>query len=130
MKNKKGPLLTDENVGNRVRLRRLVLGLSQTTLGDKLGVSFQQVQKYERGANRISASRLHDLARALSVQPEFFFEGEMTGQIADSVSPDYVTQLLATEEGLALIRAFQKLLTIKMRRKVVGLVEELADRQP
>ena len=106
----------------------MVLGLSQTNLGEALGVTFQQVQKYERGANRISASRLASIAEFMKVKPEFFFESE-TGQNVDygSSSPDYVTAFLATADGLALISSFQKLQTKQLRRSVVALVEELAD---
>jgi transcriptional regulator with XRE-family HTH domain len=125
--NKKSPNPTDVHVGTRVKLRRVVLGLSQTDVGDALGCTFQQVQKYERGANRISASRLSSIAAFMKVRPEFFFESE-TGQSPDyGSSTDYVTDFLATAEGLALIRSFQKLETNKLRRSVVALVEELAN---
>ena len=120
----------DAHVGTRVRLRRMILGLSQTTLGDAIGVTFQQVQKYERGTNRISASRLQGIATLLKVKPEFFFESEAGPQpITSSAPDDYVTAFLATSEGVALANAFQKLTTGKLRRRVVALVEELANQQ-
>ena len=106
----------------------MVLGLTQTHLGEALGLTFQQVQKYERGTNRISASRLATIANFMQVRPEFFFEDEMV-QNPDygSSSPHYVTDFLSTAEGVALIKSFQKLKTNILRRRVVALVQELAD---
>jgi|SRR6185503_4128928 len=119
---------TDKNVGNRVRSRRMAMGMSQTDLGDAVGVTFQQIQKYEKGTNRIAASRLHRLAELLKVDPAFFFEGEM-GQPAHTLSsPDYVTEFLATSEGTALINAFGRVPTAKLRRSVIALVQAIADR--
>src|SRR5215217_881395 len=107
--NPKGRDPTDLHVGSRVLLRRQVLGLSQSAVAEALGVTFQQVQKYERGANRISASRLAALAEYMKVTPTFFFEGQ-TGEHPTFGTPsDYVTEMLATADGLALIGAFQKL---------------------
>ena len=119
----------DKHVGSRVRLRCMMLGLSQTNIGDAIGVTFQQVQKYERGTNRISASRLHYLAKLLKVQAEFFFEREAGQELHNASSPDYVTEFLATSEGLALVIALRKLPTGKLRRSIVALVQELADEQ-
>ena len=126
---------TDKNVGSRVRSRRMALGMSQTDLGDALGVTFQQIQKYEKGTNRIGAGRLHRLAEVLKVDPAFFFEGEM-GQTAHTSSspdyltdsPDYLTEFLATSEGIALMNAFRSVPTAKLRRNVIALVQALADR--
>jgi transcriptional regulator with XRE-family HTH domain len=81
---------TDKNVGSRVRSRRMVLGMSQSDLGGALGVTFQQIQKYEKGTNRIGAGRLHRLAEVLKVDPAFFFEGEMGQMAHTSPSPDYL----------------------------------------
>jgi transcriptional regulator with XRE-family HTH domain len=100
---------TDQHVGGRIRLRRMMLGISQTAVGDALGISFQQVQKYEQGTNRISASRLHRLSRFLQVKPEFFFETAEGQRLPTASSPDYVTEVLATADGLALMSAFQRL---------------------
>ena len=111
-----------------MRLRREILGLTQSDLGDALGVTFQQVQKYERGINRISASKLAIIAGFLKVRPEFFFESETTQSDYGSSSPDYLTDFLTTSDGLALMRSFQKLKTKKLRRSIVALAEELADR--
>src|SRR5712692_9636171 len=91
----------DRHVGNRVRMRRLMLGMSQTTLGDRLGFTFQQVQKYEKGTNRIGASRLQHISEILQVPVSFFFEGSPTlhqqrGRLPDVPSPAYVSDFLAT----------------------------------
>src|SRR6266702_2790302 len=106
---KKAPNPTDQHVGSRVRMRRLMLGMSQTKLGDALGLTFQQVQKYEKGTNRISASRLQHISNILQVQVPFFFEGapHVPGQHIGngaSPSPAYVTEFLASSDGLALTK--------------------------
>ena len=106
----------------------MMLGISQTAVGDALGITFQQVQKYERGANRISASRLHRLSSFLQVKPEFFFETAEGLQLPMASSPDYVSEFLASVDGLALMSAFQTLSNDKLRRVVVKLVEDLAER--
>src|SRR5947208_2732031 len=97
---KKSPDPTDKHVGSRVRMRRLMLSMSQEKLGDALGLTFQQVQKYEKGTNRIAASRLQHLAQLLQVPVTFFFEGaSQTGKkerASDALSPDYVTEFLST----------------------------------
>jgi transcriptional regulator with XRE-family HTH domain len=131
---KKAPHLTDEYVGGRVRMRRLMLGMSQEKLADALGITFQQVQKYEKGANRISASRLQQAAHILQAPVTFFFEGgpatnsEATGQNS-APSPAYVSAFLATAYGLALVKAFMALKDAKLRRSIVRLVSEIADRE-
>jgi transcriptional regulator with XRE-family HTH domain len=128
----KKPLnLIDEHVGSRVRMRRMMLGMSQGKLGEALGVTFQQVQKYERGTNRISASRLHHISHILQVPVPFFFEGtpHVPGQpkgIGVAPSPNYVTDFLASRDGLALIKAFTRIKELKLRRRIVNLVEEIA----
>jgi transcriptional regulator with XRE-family HTH domain len=129
VKNKKLPNPTDTHVGCRVRLRRIALGLTQTNIASALGITFQQVQKYERGTNRIGASRLHRLAKILQVDPAFFFEGDPAQKRQYSSGPNYVTEFLAMSEGPALTKAFQKLPTDKLRRRVVALIQELADRE-
>ena len=128
---KKTPDPTDKHVGNRVRMRRLMLGMSQGALGTPLGVTFQQVQKYEKGANRIGASRLQQTAHILQVPVTFFFEGgpaangKPTGQ-QSAPSPAYVSTFVASTDGLALIKAFTALRDAKLRRSVVDLVKEIA----
>jgi transcriptional regulator with XRE-family HTH domain len=115
-----------------MRMRRKMLGMSQTKLGDGLGVTFQQVQKYENGTNRIGASRLQHISHILQVPVPFFFEGaphppgQSTG-IGNLPSPAYVSDFLATTDGLALTKAFMRIKTLKMRRRIVELVEKIAD---
>ena len=121
----------DKHVGNRVRMRRLMLDMSQTALADGLGISFQQVQKYEKGTNRISASRLQQIADVLEVPVPFFFEelpAQTTAQEreATSVSPTMVNDFLATAEGLELCRSFTRIKDRKRRSAIVDLVELLA----
>jgi transcriptional regulator with XRE-family HTH domain len=124
--------LIDMHVGSRVRMRRLMLDLSQTDIADALGLTFQQVQKYEKGSNRISASRLQHLSQILQVPVPFFFEGAPTASAgptaeapADAPSPAYVRDFLATSEGLALVKAFVCIEDAKLRRAIVRLVEEI-----
>jgi transcriptional regulator with XRE-family HTH domain len=121
----------DKYVGSRVRMRRLMLEMSQTKLGDALGVTFQQVQKYEKGVNRIGASRLQHIARVLQVPVAFFFEGAPAVQGPSarkgaSPSPTYVSDFLATSEGLALTKAFMQLKQPVLRRCIVKLVQQIA----
>lgn len=129
---KKAPNPTDKHVGARVRMRRMMMGMSQEKLGDALGLTFQQVQKYEKGANRIGASRLQQIAHILQVPVSFFFEGapNVPGQQADGFaeapSPSYVSDFLATSDGLALTRAFMGIKDAKLRRRIVDLVEQIA----
>jgi transcriptional regulator with XRE-family HTH domain len=128
---KKAPNPTDRHVGARVRMRRMMLAMSQEKLGDALGLTFQQVQKYEKGANRIGASRLQQIAHILQVPVSFFFEGapSVPGQHADGLaeapSPAYVSDFLATSEGLALTKAFMRIKDPKLRRRIVDLVEQM-----
>lgn len=123
---------TDRYVGSRLRMRRMMLSMSQERLGDALGLTFQQVQKYERGANRVSASRLQQLSRILEVPITFFFEGAPNPPGSSSASgkapsPEYVTNFLATHDGLNLTKAFTRIKNAKVRRAVVDLVELIAD---
>jgi len=123
----------DIHVGGRVREQRKLKGMSQGELGDSLGLTFQQIQKYERGANRIGASRLQEIARVLQVPVAFFFEdapGGAPGQpgFAESQSSSYVTDFLTSSEGVALNRAFARIADAKVRRRVIDLVEALADK--
>jgi transcriptional regulator with XRE-family HTH domain len=128
---KKAPNPTDRHVGARVRMRRMMLGMSQEKLGDALGLTFQQVQKYEKGANRIGASRLQQIAHILQVPVAFFFEGAphvpgfQPGGFAEAPSPAYVSDFLATSEGLALTKAFMRIKDSKLRRRIVDLVEQI-----
>lgn len=128
---RKLPNPIDRHVGARIRMRRLLAGVSQDRLADGLGVAFQQVQKYENGSNRISASRLQHIANMLDVSVSFFFEGAPTGDLpqggfSDAASSAYVSDFLATGEGVRLMKAFVRLKNARMRRRIVDLVEALA----
>src|SRR5262249_9518049 len=119
-------------VGSRVRMRRLMLDMSQTDLGNALGLTFQQIQKYEKGANRIGAARLQHLSQILQVPVPFFFEGAPApidlpaAEGSDAASPSFVSDFLANSEGLDLVRAFTCIEDAKLRRAIVRLVEEIA----
>jgi transcriptional regulator with XRE-family HTH domain len=132
---KKSPNPTDKYVGSRVRMRRLMLGMSQEKLGEKLGLTFQQVQKYEKGTNRIGASRLQHISQILKVPVSFFFDGVSSPSrpAEDGVSKapvaDYVSDFLSSSDGLALTKAFTNIKDTKLRRRVVDLVEEIAGDQ-
>ncbi len=129
--NEKKPNPIDIHVGSRVRLRRTMLGMSQEKLGNALEITFQQIQKYEKGANRIGASRLQNIANVLNVPVAFFFEDapnsnpSATG-MAEENSTTYVVDFLSSSEGLQLNRAFIKIGNPKVRRKIVDLVKSLA----
>ena len=130
---KKVPNPVDRHVGSRVRMRRILVGMSQEKLGDALKLTFQQVQKYEKGTNRIGASRLQQISHVLGVPVEFFFDG--SPQQVDrplhngfEEQPDslYVADFLATNEGVQLNKAFVKIRDPKLRRRVVDLVSAIA----
>jgi transcriptional regulator with XRE-family HTH domain len=127
----KSPNTTDEHLGARVRMRRLMLGMNQTTLGEALGVTFQQIQKYEKGTNRIAASRLQRMSHVLQVPVPFFFEGlpsnaATPGQQSAATSPAFVSDYLATLDGLKLTKAFMQIPNARLRRSIVDLVEQIA----
>jgi transcriptional regulator with XRE-family HTH domain len=127
---KKAPNPIDRHVGSRVRMRRMMLSMSQEKLGDALGLTFQQVQKYEKGTNRIGASRLQQIAHILQVPVSFFFEGAPhsghAGGMSEAPSPAYVADFLATSDGLSLTKAFMRIKSSKLRRRIVDLVEQIA----
>lgn len=127
MKTKSGNSI-DKYVGLRVRTRRMMMKMSQTKLGDALGLTFQQVQKYEKGVNRIGASRLQAIAVILQVPIEFFFEGapQSSSSKDKEAGPDYVQEFLATRDGLALSKAFMQIKQPALRRRIVHLVEDIA----
>ena len=130
---KKAPNPIDKHVGSRVRMRRMMLSMSQEKLGDALGLTFQQVQKYEKGTNRIGASRLQQISNILQVPVSFFFEGapNMPGHtgMGEAPSPAYVSDFLATSDGLSLTKSFIKIKSSKLRRRIVELVEQMAESQ-
>ena len=128
---KKAPNPVDRHVGSRVRMRRMMLSMSQEKLGDALGLTFQQVQKYEKGTNRIGASRLQQIANILQVPVAFLFDGapDTPGSARsgkDTPSPTYVAEFLATSDGLALTKAFMQIEDPKLRRRIVDLVQQIA----
>jgi transcriptional regulator with XRE-family HTH domain len=132
----------DIHVGSRVRFRRMLLGMSQEKLGEKLGLTFQQVQKYEKGINRIGASRLFDLAQVLGVSVQFFYDDAPLPADARAIDPDpagsvdgqaapadehSIVEFLRSRDGLELNRAFVRISDIKARRAIVDLVRSLAN---
>ena len=134
---KKVPNPIDRHVGSRVRMRRILLGMSQEKLGEALGLTFQQVQKYEKGTNRIGASRLQQISKTLNVPPAFFFDGApalddangahaAAGVADDSASGSFVFDFIATAEGLALNKAFARIQDPKVRKRIIELVNSLA----
>jgi transcriptional regulator with XRE-family HTH domain len=129
----KTPDPIDKYVGSRIRMRRIMLGMSQEKLGDALGLTFQQIQKYEKGTNRVGASRLQQIADVLQVHVSFMFEGAPGGTagggMGEAASPAYVSDFLATSDGLALTKAFTRLKDAKLRRSIVDLVEQIAARE-
>lgn len=124
----------DVHVGSRVRLRRMLLGISQEKLGERLGLTFQQVQKYEKGVNRIGASRLFDLSTVLGVPIQFFFEDAPAAEarvqpvlgFAEGPADANIIEFLSTREGLELNKAFSRINDAKTRRAILELVRALA----
>ena len=135
---KKTPDLIDRHVGSRVRMRRMLMKMSQEKLGEALGLTFQQIQKYEKGLNRIGASRLQQISRALNVPPSFFFEGAPTGVEAaaavegpagfeEEAQTHHVVDFMSTAEGVHLNRYFARIRNPKVRRRLLELVAALAE---
>jgi transcriptional regulator with XRE-family HTH domain len=128
---KKKPNPIDIHVGSRIRLRRTMLSMSQEKLGEALGITFQQIQKYEKGTNRVGASRLQNISSVLNVPVAFFFEDApgdpSTGQpgMSEANSSNYVVDFLSSSEGLQLNRAFIKIEDPKIRRKLIDLAKAL-----
>ncbi len=122
----KTPHSVDVHVGAKVRIRRRFLGLSQTELATAVGVTFQQVQKYERGLNRISASKLYEIAHVLKAPLPYFFEGHGADEITGAPQP-VPANFLATPEGMALAEAFPRIRGDRQRRKILELIRTLAD---
>ncbi|MZR29591.1 helix-turn-helix domain-containing protein [Sneathiella litorea] len=121
----------DVHVGSRLRMRRTLLGLSQQKLGQKLSLTFQQIQKYERGANRIGASRLFELSRILEVKPAFFFEEMPTGKTpqisgVEEQPSEFEHEFLGKRETLELVRAYYKIENMDVRKRVFDVIKALA----
>src|SRR5258705_9657992 len=128
---KKAPNPIDKHVGSRVRMRRMMLAMSQEKLGDALGLTFQQVQKYEKGTNRIGASRLQQISHILQVPVAFFFEGAPNasaphGSHGSALSIAQIDNLVSDSNGLRLIGAFMRIENADLRRRIVLLVQEIA----
>ena len=133
----KSPNPVDIHVGSRIRLRRMMISMSQEKLGERLGLTFQQVQKYEKGANRVGASRLYAISKILEVPVEFFFADmpeniaviEKNSDISGMTEPDetaFVMDFVSSSEGLQLNTAFKKIGSQETRRKIVDLIKTLA----
>lgn len=123
------PNPVDLHVGARIRMRRKILGVSQERLAEDLGLTFQQIQKYERGANRVSASKLYEIAKSLQSSVAYFFEGlaDTTGEgVAEGGEP-YVHDFLMTSEGLELAGLFPRITRPKVRRRILELVRSMAE---
>lgn len=122
----------DVEVGGKIKAQRRLVGMSQDTLAARLGVTFQQIQKYEKGTNRVGASRLQNISSILNVPVSFFFEdapgdhADATTGLAEATSSNYVVDFLSSSEGLQLNRAFVRITDPKVRRKLVDLVKALA----
>lgn len=134
MNNRRAANPVDVHVGSRVRLRRVMLGMSQEKLGESLGVTFQQVQKYEKGANRIGASRLYRIAQVLGVPVSYFYDDlpgaapdKSAAGFADGHPQSYVVDFISSSEGLQLNKSFAKIRDPRVRRKVIELVRALSD---
>lgn len=124
----------DLHVGAKVRIRRKFLGLSQSDLANAIGLTFQQVQKYERGSNRVSASKLFEISNVLKAPVAYFFEGyaesETPEGFDDSDSEKFVHEFLMTTEGIELAEAFPRIKSAKHRRKILDLVRSLSEDTP
>lgn len=126
------PNPTDVHVGGRIRFRRMLLGMSQEKLGEYLGLTFQQIQKYEKGINRVGASRLFDLAQVLGVPVQFFFKEAPAGEATQFARETFadesaIVEFLSSRDGLELSRAFVRIVDANARRAIVNLVRSLGE---
>jgi transcriptional regulator with XRE-family HTH domain len=121
----------DLHVGARIRMRRKILGVSQERLAEDLGLTFQQIQKYERGANRVSASKLYEIAKSLQSSVAYFFEGlaDTTNEGVAEGSEPFVHDFLMTSEGLELAALFPRITRPKVRRRILELVRSMAEEE-
>jgi transcriptional regulator with XRE-family HTH domain len=128
---RRGPTPVDTHVGQKIRARRMFLRMSQTEVADAIGITFQQIQKYERGANRVGASRLQQISDALGVSPFYFFEGapsvgkKMPAQKEGELSEGAILSFLATREGAALVRGFLAIKQKTIRSNVIDFIGTL-----
>lgn len=124
------PHPVDIHVGKRLRMRRTIMGMSQDALGTAIGITFQQIQKYERGANRMGSSRLYEFARILGVDVSYFFEEYESGNIsglAESNAPAFEHEQVASRETLEMMRAYYKISSPRVRRGLLELMKTLAE---
>jgi transcriptional regulator with XRE-family HTH domain len=127
----RGTTAVDTHIGQKIRTRRILLGLSQTELADAAGISFQQIQKYEKGTNRVGAGRLQQFSDALGVPPSYFFEGVPTVGKKQSapqegeLSEGTIVSFLGTREGAALVRAFMSIKQKPIRQNAIAFLETL-----
>ena len=125
----------DVHVGRRLRLRRTIMGLSQDSIGKAIGVTFQQIQKYERGINRMGASRIYDFAKALNVPVSYFFEGygDDLGEpshaygMAESEAPAFEHEQISNRETMDVMRAYHKIKNPQVRKRIVDLIKSMAE---
>jgi transcriptional regulator with XRE-family HTH domain len=123
-----GPV--DKHVGERVRMRRIMMKMSQTELAEKLGITFQQVQKYEKGTNRIGAGRLHRISQILDVPITYFFEdvpGQKSGSGRNAALPDYLVKFMGTSQGQRVVQGLASISDRKILNHVMELVDSIAD---
>jgi transcriptional regulator with XRE-family HTH domain len=131
---RKEPNATDKHVGTRIRMRRMMLGMSQSKLADAVNLTFQQIQKYEKGTNRVSASRMQQFAQILDVPVSFFFDGAPAAHVIGGgkvsgnsvVTPAYIADFLASHNGQNIIEAFSRIKDRKLQHTIVALVEQIA----
>jgi transcriptional regulator with XRE-family HTH domain len=129
--NRRGPTAVDTHVGQKIRARRMFLGLTQTDVAEASGISFQQIQKYEKGSNRVGASRLQQISDTLGVSPFYFFEGapavgkKMPAPQEGELSEDTIVSFLGTREGTALVRGFLAIKDKSIRQNIIGFIATL-----
>jgi transcriptional regulator with XRE-family HTH domain len=130
----KEPNPTDRHVGGRIRMRRMMLGMSQTNLADAVQITFQQIQKYEKGTNRVSASRIQQFAKILNVPVAYFFESAPAAKVVGVKSsgegvatPEYIHNFITSRDGLNIIEGFSRIANHKLRRGLVALVQQIAE---
>ena len=129
--NRRSATAVDIHIGQKIRARRILLGLSQTELADTASISFQQVQKYEKGTNRVGASRLQQFSQALGVPPSYFFEGAPTvgkkqpAPQEGELSEGAIVSFLGTREGAALVRGFLSIKQKPVRQNVIAFIDTL-----
>jgi len=123
---KKAPNPTDQHIGSRVRMRRKMLAMSQEQLAEALGITYQQVQKNEKGTNRIGASRLQQISHILQVPVAFFFEGAPNAATPHELPMAQIDDFVSDSNGLRLMRAFMRIDNAALRRRIATLVQEIA----